>query len=217
MIRRPSLCLLAACFLFSRGGDAATTFTDWTSTFGSGPNTTPLGTLSVNGASADMFILGTYVGTGSKFDGTSIQFSDASVFNPALATSDAIFMGLGPSNTTIAVVSSLALDNPVFYLSNIGTGLSFTVSSDTSSAFSVLGSSGMSRSGNIFTATGANGLLALTFASPVSELDLTYEAGTLDSIALQVGNGPPPVVPEPSGALLLCATGLLVIARRRAR
>lgn len=194
---------------------SSVSFTDWTSTFGSGPMTTPQGTLSLSGSNASVSIIGTYVSTGSKFDGTSTQFSDATVFSPALSSSDAMYMALGPSNTTIAIVSSVTLDHPVLYMANIGTGLSFTISSDTSSAFSVLGSSGMTRVGNTFTSTGANGLLSLSFTAPVNEIDLTYSSGTADAVAFQVGNGQATVVPEPTGIFLLTATGMFLIMHRR--
>lgn len=196
---------------------AATQFTDWTGTFGSGPTTTPIGTLDVSGTAASMSIIGTYVSTGTKFDGTSTQFSDATVFNPALATSDAVFMALGPSNTYAVLLSSVTLDHPVLYIANVNTGLSFTVTSDTSAAFTVLGSSSMTRSGNQFTSTGANGLLALSFSSSVSEIDLNYSSGSVDAVALQLGNGTPAAVPEPGGAMLLATAALLAQFVRRRR
>lgn len=214
-IRRVCLILLVLAPSFSPA--AGTTFTDWTSVFGSGPTATPQGTLSLSGANASVSIFGTYVSTGSKFDGSSTQFSDASVFNPVLATSDAMYMALGPSNTTVAIVTSVTLDHPVLYMANIGTGLSFTVSTDTGSSFSVLGSSSMTRSGNTFTSTGTNGLLALTFSAPVNEIDLSYASGSVDAVAFQLGNGQATVVPEPSSVFLLAATGIFLIMHRRRR
>jgi hypothetical protein len=206
--------LLLLCCLFPVVTPAATHFTNWTGTFGSGPTTTPIGTLDVGGSASSMSIIGTYVSTGTKFDGSSTQFSDASVFNPALPASDSIFMALGPSNASIILLTSVTLDQPVLYIANVGDGLSFTVTSDSGSAFSVLGSSAMTQSGNQFTSTGANGLLALSFTSSLNEVDLIYISGSADAVALQLGNGTPMVVPEPGGITLVGASALLILLRR---
>ena len=209
------LCVAVLLLIVTKSPAAGVTFTDWTGTFGFGPMTTPQGTLSLDSSTATVSIIGTYVSTGSKFDGTSTQFSDSSVFNPDLPNSDAMYMALGPSNTTVAIVTSVTLDHPVLYMANIGTGLYFTLSTDTGSTFTVMGSSSMTRSGSTFTSTGSNGLLALSFSAPVNEIDLSYNAGAVDAVAFQLGNGQAAVVPEPTSLLLLAATGVFLIMHRR--